>query len=410
MPQLVYTGTITQNIFSNASFQGNKAVVFNSIMTTPITWAVKTNSTLIGSTLQTLAQNPLFKNIVYNAGITITGSQYYDDSSYPTTDVLLQFMPPTIPLLINKSYSAPSPGSLGTGQYNVSDTFSIPSYPGGISLHVYNKCHSGLAGCAQYSATNYTFVFNLNITLTVDCTGQNLNNDFCSQYCTVNSDKCISDYVGYCLPSDGITPPITSSKPCQDFIANYIQNSGPMSQIDNSLNNYCQSKYAGFGDLFSSTSLLDQNLCACHMPQKQYQNFEAQLEQTYPNFGNLGVVAQCMVPNCASSPYKSVITTGKCNLPQCLNITDFNNNGTFDHSNVVINQNSKCANLVGSSPSPAPTPSSTPSLTPSSTPSSTPIKSFWDKYKIIIISLIVLILLAIIIGIIFAARSSKSEV
>jgi hypothetical protein len=149
--------------------------------------------------------------------------------------------------------------------------------------------------------------------------------------------------------------PIGTDSNCQNYVQNYIIANGPIAQFDNGLDSYCSSKYKGFGDLFNSGTgttgntgnQTDQQLCACHMPEKQYENFETQLNGLYPSFGNLGLVDECLLPQCASSQYKSTITTATCKLPQCINIASFTNEGTFNNSSVTITQSGgACANLV----------------------------------------------------------------
>lgn len=187
--------------------------------------------------------------------------------------------------------------------------------------------------------------------LEVLCSELNLEQAICSQYCTTNLTSCVNDMVLYCFtPPSGQSAanmPIGTSLICQEFVQNYIQQNGPLAQFDQGLNSYCSTKYQGFGDLFDSNNQTDQELCACHMPAAQYAAFEQQLTQLYPGFQNLGVVDECLLPQCASSQYKSTVTTAKCNLPQCINIASFNNNGTFNQSSVTINQSSNCANIVG---------------------------------------------------------------
>lgn len=403
MPLLQYNGSIAQNIFSNASVKNTNTIPVN-FATVPITWQAGVNSDLIGLTLTQILSNPVL-SVTYSMNVVITGSQYYDDSSYPTTDLTLTG---STGETYAESYTADAPGSIGHGKYNVNSNFPMTSYPvGNAVVRVYNRCHSGLPGCVTYSATGFTMVLTLNIQVIAKCTGSNLESTFCSQYCLTNPSSCINDYISYCLTGSP-TIPITSSQACQDFIQNYIETQGPVAQIDDNLGAYCQSKYQGFGDLFASPSAIDQELCACHMPSSQYAAFEQQLVATYPGFGNLGLVNECLLPQCASSPYKSVVTTGKCNLPQCLNIVSFNNDGTFNNSSVTINQNAQCASIVGTPPAPPPTPQpSAPPAAPGSAPQPvgpavppTPPSGqpgFWDRYKYEIIAIIALLVLLLIV-------------
>lgn len=147
------------------------------------------------------------------------------------------------------------------------------------------------------------------------------------------------------------------------------------------------------------------------MPAQQYDNFQKSLIKLYPSFGNLGLVNQCLLPQCASSQYKSVVTTGKCNLPECLNIVSFNNDGSFNNSSVVIKQSGNCANIVGPTPSPpGPTPSPlgptpSPPCPPGPSGPSGPSNFFYNhEYLIIGIGAAVLVIIVIIIILIIIKR------
>lgn len=342
MPLLQYTGSVSQTLMSNADFNGyfDQSLDFASV---PINWQGQVIPQLAGKSLIQLITVPIYQ-LMYSANVRITGQQYFCGGSIPETTFTLTVRRGD---KYTRTYQADtSRGIAGcgidgdhAGQYNVNSTFNISSDPIQIHMQQYNT-----SGSKSYGATNYTFILTLNIMVAINCTGSNLNNDLCSQYCLANPGACVSDQISYCL--SGPNPPITTNLPCQDFIANYIQNNGPIAQIDNAIGNYCQKKYKGFGDLFGSGNVLDMELCACHMPKEQYQNFEQELVKLYPGFGNIGLVDQCLLPQCASSRFKSLTTGVVCDLPQCLNIASFRNDGTFDNSTVIINQNSKCANII----------------------------------------------------------------
>ena len=123
------------------------------------------------------------------------------------------------------------------------------------------------------------------------------------------------------------------------------------------------------------------------MLNEQYQNFEAQIDKDYPGLGNLGIEDRCLVPQCASSVYKSVQTGAVCNVPKCLIINSFNNNGTFDNSTVNVNNNAPgCADITGGN------------IPPSNV----------TRERVILIGGITLLILLIIIIIIIASASSNS--
>lgn len=404
MPKLQYNGSITQTVFNNSTVKDYIGTPLNFILQ-KVSWQQGVNPKLIGLTLSDLVKDP-FYTLSYTVTISITGTQYYNDSSYPTTDISLSVNGGT---KFNRTYQPSAPGSLGHANYDVNDNLSIPSYPVMIETKVYNKCHSGLPGCVTYAASGYTLILILNIQLIADCTGSNLDNQFCSQYCMTNAQQCISDYIGYCLPRS-TNMPITTSESCQNFISDYIEDYKPLGEIDVPLSQYCQSKYKGFGDLFSSNNELDKSLCACHMASQDYTNFEQQLVKLYPGFGNLGLVNQCLLPECASSQYKSVVTTAKCNLPQCINIATFYNDGTFDNSTVNINQEGKCATVINPTPTPYPTPPRpTPSPTPPPFPTPTPAPGPRKNYIYIIIGIVILLIIMLIVSLVIFLMKGKQH-
>lgn len=271
----------------------------------------------------------------------------------------------------SKTYEAYTDGSFGTGSYNVNDNnyfeigdpsaFQLTSFPNYLEVYPYNNTKV----CKYYSAENVNLSLTLGIQVTANCTGSNLDfNTFCQQYCLSYPDKCVNEFVSYCLPPNSSNLPITSSIPCQSFIKDYIQNTNPTSVIDESLSYFCKKKFGGekgdgggFTKLFTTGTQVEQDLCACNLPDYQYKNLEDQLGKAYPGyqeiFSTFGFVDRCLLPQCASSAYKTVVTGSKCKIPQCINIINFNNDGTFDNSNIVIDQHSDgCANISGGVPSP----------------------------------------------------------
>ena len=348
MPTPTFNGTITQPIFTGQTVGKNNDLISLSFPTQQINWHPSSESGMPPSplntyTLEKLLYNPLF-SLTYTLDIIITGNQGYNDWSTPSTAV--QFSIGNNPN-VNKLYQLTAPGSGGYADYNVNDTnIKIPGYPTFLSVSVYNQCYD--AGCYTYSATNYNFKLVLNITATANCTGSNLSNSFCSSYCLTNADACLQDHINYCLPSTGDASqmPIGSNPDCQNFIQDYIGKNGPRKEFDNGLLRYCAKptgKYTNFGDLFS-TNQTDQDLCACHMPAPLYTTYVDELNKKYEGFENI-LIKQCLLPGCINSPYKSETTTAVCPLPACLNIVEFENNGTFINSCVDITQ-SGCTSIA----------------------------------------------------------------
>jgi uncharacterized integral membrane protein len=95
------------------------------------------------------------------------------------------------------------------------------------------------------------------------------------------------------------------------------------------------------------------------------------------------------LPQCASSAYTTVAIGKVCNVPKCLNIASFNNNGTFTNSKVTINQcDPACVNIKSKT-------GDNPIGDPNCGGEGEPL-SFMDKYKwYIIIGVIIIILLII---------------
>jgi hypothetical protein len=332
MPNLSFKGSIIQNIYNGQTIGQNNPIIDLTFPSQPVNWDPSNipPSPVNTYTLEQLVNNPLF-SLTYTLDIIITGSQSYNNQSTPSTAVLWYIG--NVPY--NKTYQLTE----GT-DYNVNDTKNqIPGIPRTLSVSVYNQCAYGLPGCLTYPATNYRFTMILNITATANCTGSNLSTAFCSAYCLTNSEACLQNHIDYCF-SDQM--PIGSNLECQNFIKDYIVKNGPRSEFDNGLLRYCSNKYNNFGDLFSA-SQTDQDLCACHMPAPLYTTYADELNKKYEGFENI-FIKQCLLPGCINSPYKSETTTAICPLPACLNIVEFENNGTFVNSCVDINQ-SGCTNI-----------------------------------------------------------------
>ena len=204
--------------------------------------------------------------------------------------------------------------------------------------------------CANYAFNNMQLSYTINLQVGM-CNSKSIDNPQCVNYCITNPNICKNDYIDYCFSytnNDPTTMPIGSNTPSGTVCRNFVQNNGPVVEFDNGLKTYCAAKYKGkgFGDLFNDpNNQPDIDLCACHMPEEQYQSFAQEIFKTYEGFGSIGLINQCLVPQCASGGFKSTITTKTCPLPACLNIVTFNNDGTFNNSDVTINQTSDCANI-----------------------------------------------------------------
>ncbi|MEM3858100.1 MAG: hypothetical protein QW478_01695 [Candidatus Micrarchaeaceae archaeon] len=252
-----------------------------------------------------------------------------------------------------------SPGS-NNSVFN--EDFVVDTYPVINKLCIHNRCAHN---CDSRRSSgdpikNVTLIYEVRITTTLKCVNGYLETvPQCTNYClnTSNLNNCYQDMVNWCLPYR-----IGYSNTCYKFFASYISSTKTIpAAVEDGLNEYC-TKFKGLGDLLSSQSTNDINLCACHMRQQQYNNFAATVLSYYPGYTSYiqtpGFVTQCLLNQCANSPFKSFATTATCNLPQCLEIVTFNNDGTFNNSNVTINTSSDCTKIVGKY--------STPKLTSSS--------------------------------------------
>ena len=241
-------------------------------------------------------------------------------------------------------------------------------YPAGIYAVAYNycgnnkNCNDGLCACHHF--VNFNIVLTLNLSVTLLCTGKNLESGFCTSYCNIpqNYGHCLSDMGNYCFsPSDPELMPMgIFDGVCQKFYPGYITNStygGPSNDLDTQLSAYC-SKYGtgpdganGLNDLFAGNApVRDQEICACHLNNSQYTAFKNSLMENYPGFNQFQEEAPCLVWQCASSPYKSMTTSNPCATPLCLDLAGFNNDGSFTKSKVKIVQSQNCVSLASAVP------------------------------------------------------------
>ena len=347
-----------------------------SSTTTLINWDQTNIPPQLVNTTPTSVANIVGFDVAYDTRILINGQVRRDCSSTPFTMITLNDTN-NITTTIRVNSNTADTGSSGTTFWtNGNPSLLIPGIP--ITQDQWNQILNGSARvtldtfripqsaiffistdvCAAYNAYNYTLTFLLRIYVTTNCQGNNLLSPVCTQFCTVNQDVCFSRYLNFCLNPQ--TPIIGVTSQCRDFFADYLT-THRSKNLDIGLVNYCK-KYKGFADLFNADSTvgtpeqraIDLDICACHLSSSTepdpdatvlYRNFQASLAQQVPYFNNVGFISQCLVPQCASSSFKpTAIPPTGCNLPQCLNILSFNNNGTIN-GNVIIDQNSECASI-----------------------------------------------------------------
>ena len=139
-----------------------------------------------------------------------------------------------------------------------------------------------------------------------------------------------------------------SNNYCFNFMTDFLnplQGPGPNSSISEYLANYCSTKYPnGTLDLFNSPDIIgnvDYQICACNMPQTNYNDFLESVQGQFPNVDIGQIPPQCLFPPCLGSSFKGVNLNG-CPLPQCFELVDLN--GNVISGNVQVNQSENCSN------------------------------------------------------------------
>lgn len=133
---------------------------------------------------------------------------------------------------------------------------------------------------------------------------------------------------------------------CYNYISDYISvtPSGATQHMSDYMGEYCNTKYPN-GDLslFNSIETIgdekDYNICACNMPQKNYDEFYASAQGYYSdlNFGSIRYA--CLFPPCVNSDFMPN-NLDKCPVPQCLNVVVLDGNEI--EGDVEINQKADC--------------------------------------------------------------------
>jgi hypothetical protein len=412
----------------------------------PLTWSPNAPSNL-----QSLSLNELFAlnipniTVAINYVFTITsGTQMFEEGNIPNINLNMYLQNTTSPFSIPPQVFSTNISTLngigndaiGSTSYcsatnpNICPTFTynapIESNPQ-VTTQVYevqvNPWNRGTSSSFDYGVNDFSLQVVLNATINIACNpGTDLDSGFCLRYCSTNlsGNNCLSSYRDYCFAADpGSTGPsiiLTGNTGCQTFFTDYYSNLGPEQSIDNQISTYCNQKYGnpdiGFAGLFNTTppSAFEKNLCACHMPQSFYDAYKASVEKEFPNFvtfiDNSGIKDKCLVSYCASSPFSSSDirdgTDFKCKIPACIQVAQFNNNGSIG-GGVSITQSTTCeaiqSGATGSTGGGGNTGSNNP-LT----------KSFWEQHWVwVILGVGILIVLIIVILIIIAAESGSKK-
>ncbi|AUL77469.3 mg777 protein [Tupanvirus deep ocean] len=207
------------------------------------------------------------------------------------------------------------------------------------------------------------------------------------------------DLMTYCTKGQNIYQDM-----CYNYISDYITGVGPTQQISDYMATYCNTKYpSGTLSMFNDPTKMDSKdyqICACNMPDQDYQQFYQSIEGQFPNLDLGSIPANCLLPACVTSPFKSNKLNG-CPIPQCLEIVNIDNSNIAGP--VTVNQGANCTKY-GIQPSPPgtpaapgtlpPAPYSPPSAGPPSQPSG---ESFISRYRWWIVGAFVILVLLLII-------------
>ena len=177
---------------------------------------------------------------------------------------------------------------------------------------------------------------------------------------------------------------------CYHFMSDYITKNGSTQEIDTYMKNYCSTKYPTQGlDIFNDPNNFDAkdyNICACNMNQSYYNTFLQSVESRFQNLDIGNLRANCLLPACVLSNFKSSNLDKCLAVPPCLEIVEINNSSIVGP--VTVNQNAQCQQMFipGSKPGP-------PGPSPGPSPASVG-RPGWEY--IIILLIIVIVILALI--------------
>jgi hypothetical protein len=186
---------------------------------------------------------------------------------------------------------------------------------------------------------NLNISVQLSINAKLRCSGNNLDILLCNNLEPCKDQKTCDalreKYEDHCFNETNI------SDGCVKFFEEYYNVVGPLSRIDEKMVNYCSAKN-DYVSLFPSGN--DAEICGCHLPDAFYDNFEENVSKYfYFNPEVFGEKKYCLFPFCVTSkiPNES-IGKGGCKNPICIEILDFNNDGSFSRTDIIIAQGNKC--------------------------------------------------------------------
>lgn len=194
--------------------------------------------------------------------------------------------------------------------------------------------------CQDQALTSFTSVACL-AQLQTFCTGSNLQQSSCQQYCSLTDVDC-----------------------------------------DTALGTYAQQEIASIGATGILASSTLSNLLGCFLGTSYDTQYYNSLVAQYPTVSTLPNLPQCIIPVCSSStikPYNVKQNGPGCpDVTSCFSVSNVTNSGSIQ-GNIALNQSESCSSLsqttsatpASTSTTPATTTSATPTPTTTATPTTT---------------------------------------
>mgnify|MGYP000916884479 FL=1 len=264
---------------------------------------------------------------VMNIGITLKGTQNASDGKAVFRTTL------TMP---NKTIVYRYQKGPGKITYELDDTVpkvftSLVTLPLNVKTAAYN---------VETNSTNYPayiqdYALVFHVTVELDCSYSTLRTPICMAVCKESPGECLSSFREFCFPQNAEYTP-----ECTEFIGNYISRRGVDKDTEADITRFCARRFKGFNELFQpDVSPHIQELCACHMPKEQYENYARQLRNRVPT---VRLADRCLIPGCGASSVKSSDTSSPCLYPDCVSSVKFNPDGGYVESSMVIRNTPVC--------------------------------------------------------------------
>jgi hypothetical protein len=196
---------------------------------------------------------------------------------------------------------------------------------------------------------------------------------------------------------------------CYQYVGDYIHNIGTNSTIDTYMSDLCARTFYQNTtlDVFNEPlkSPMDEKyyqICACNMPEKDYDDMKQSISDTDPDINITNIVPKCLFNPCVSSNFKPANTEG-CNAPSCLNIISMQNDNI---PNVEIDQTCNIDNSnTNGDPNSDPNGDPDPSKKGDSDNTSNKYGWLWASGILLIIVVIIIIIVVIVV-----TRNKKKKV